>query len=105
MIVARRGLGRGAGLGAGAVGLRVLDLTRVIAGPVASRTLAEWGADVLRLDSPRLPEMPAQALDTLPGKRSALLDFSEPSAQARLEQLLCDADVLVQGHRPGALDR
>ncbi|MHB1473829.1 MAG: CoA transferase, partial [Dermatophilaceae bacterium] len=70
------GPGRSAGAGAGAVGLRVLDLTRVIAGPVATRTLAAWGADVLRLDSPHLPEISAQALDALPGKRSALLDFS-----------------------------
>ncbi|MHB1475882.1 MAG: CoA transferase, partial [Dermatophilaceae bacterium] len=70
-----------------------------------TRTLAAWGADVLRLDSPHLPEISAQALDALPGKRSALLDFSRPPGQARLEQLLDDADVLVQGYRPGALDR
>jgi len=99
------GPGRSAGAGRGAVGLRVLDLTRVIAGPVATRTLAAWGADVLRLDSPHLPEISAQALDTLQGKRSALLDVSEPRGRARLEQLLADADVLVQGYRPGALDR
>jgi hypothetical protein len=99
------GPGRSAGAGRGAVGLRVLDLTRVIAGPVATRTLAAWGADVLRLDSPNLPELPAQALDTLPGKRSAQLDISQPAGRARLDQLLADADVLVQGYRPGALDR
>ena len=63
------------------------------------------GADVLWVDSPRLPEIPAQALDVLPGKRSALLDFAEPAGQARLEDLLATADVLVQGYRPGALDR
>jgi CoA-transferase family III len=99
------GPGRSAGAGTGTAGLRVLDLTRVTAGPVATRTLAAWGADVLRLDSPRLPEIFAQALDTLPGKRSALLDISQPLGRARLEQLLADADVLVQGYRPGALDR
>jgi hypothetical protein len=87
----------GAGPGRGAVGLRVLDLTRVIAGSVATRTLAAWGADVLRLDSPNLPEIPAQALDTLPGKRNDQLDISQPPGRARLEQLLADADVLVQG--------
>jgi crotonobetainyl-CoA:carnitine CoA-transferase CaiB-like acyl-CoA transferase len=103
--VAGAGPGRSTGAGRGAVGLRVLDLTRVIAGPVATRTLAAWGADVLRLDSPDLPEIPAQALDTLPGKRSAQLDISRPVGRARLEQLLADADVLVQGYRPGALDR
>ena len=54
---------------------RVLDLTRVIAGPVATRTLAAHGADVLRLDAPDRPEIPLQSWDTLPGKRSALLDL------------------------------
>ena len=95
----------GACAGRGAAGRRVLDLTRVIAGPVATRTLAAWGAEVLRLDSPRLPEIPAQVLDTLPGKRSALLDFAESSGRTRLERLLAEADVLVQGYRPGALAR
>lgn len=82
---------------------RVLDLTRVIAGPVATRTLAAHGADVLRLDSPERPELPAQAWDTLPGKRSALLDLR--TERSRLEELLSAADVVVTGHRPGALDR
>jgi len=91
--------------GRGAAGVRVLDLTRVIAGPVATRTLAAWGADVLRLDSPDLPEIPAQAVDTLPGKRSADLDFRTAEGSARLQQLLAEADVLVQSYRPGALAR
>lgn len=86
-------------------GVRVLDLTRVIAGPVATRTLAAWGADVLRIDSPRLPENEEQCIDTLPGKRSALLDASDPRDWAVLEQLLQQADVVVQGYRPGALAR
>jgi hypothetical protein len=90
-------------VGRGASGVRVLDLTRVIAGPVATRTLAAWGADVLRLDSPDLPEIPAQAVDTLSGKRSADLDFRTVDGSARLQQLLTEADVLVQGYRPGAL--
>ena len=82
--------------------LRVLDLTRVIAGPVATRTLAAHGADVLRLDAPHLPEIPLQAWDMLPGKRSALVDLGD--AEAR-ERLLAEADVVVTGYRPGALDR
>jgi hypothetical protein len=81
---------------------RVLDLTRVIAGPVATRTLAAHGADVLRLDRPDRPEIPMQAWDTLPGKRSALLDLR--TAPAVLEELLAGADVVVGGYRPGALD-
>ncbi|GAA1325078.1 CoA transferase [Pseudonocardia xinjiangensis] len=82
---------------------RVLDLTRVIAGPVATRTLAVHGADVLRLDAPDRPEIPLQAADTLPGKRSALLDLR--AGPAELERLLAGADVVVTGYRPGALDR
>lgn len=88
-----------------AAGLRVLDLTRVIAGPVGTRTLALLGADVLRVDSPRLPEIPAQQLDTGFGKRSTLLDLDQPGDRARFEALLADADVLVTGYRPGALAR
>ncbi len=82
---------------------RVLDLTRVIAGPVATRTLAAHGADVLRLDAPQRPEIPLQYWDTLPGKRSALLDLR--AHRDTLEQLLAGADVVVSGYRPGALDR
>ena len=88
-----------------AAGLRVLDLTRVIAGPVATRTLAGWGGQVLRLDSPDLPEIPAQAVDTLPGKLSAELDLRQPGGRALVEELLAEADLLVQGYRPGALAR
>lgn len=83
-------------------GARVLDLTRVIAGPVAGRTLAALGADVLRVDPPDLPELPAQHLDTGPGKRSAVMDLAD--AEPR-ERLLSGADVLLAGYRPGALDR
>jgi CoA-transferase family III len=82
--------------------LRVLDLTRVIAGPVATRTLAAHGADVLRVDAPHLPEIPLQTWDTLAGKRSTLLDLAD--AEVR-ERLLAGADVVVAGYRPGALDR
>jgi len=85
-------------------GLRVLDLTRVIAGPVATRTLAAHGADVLRLDHPGLPDDPAGLLDTGAGKRSASLDLTTPFGRATLEELLAGADVVVQGYRPGALD-
>jgi len=103
--VAGHGVGRRIDPGRAAHGRRVLDLTRVIAGPVATRTLAAWGAEVLRVDSPGLPEIPAQVLDMLSGKHSALLDFAELSGRARLEELLAEADVVVQGYRPGALAR
>ncbi|MEV0635471.1 CoA transferase [Streptomyces sp. NPDC050619] len=86
-----------------AAGLRVLDLTRVIAGPVATRTLALLGADVLRVDAPRLPELPDQHADTGFGKRSTTLDLV--ADRRAFEELLAAADVVVTGYRPGALDR
>src|SRR5690606_36796034 len=84
-------------------GVRVLDLTRVLAGPVATRTLALAGADVLRIDPPDRPEIATQHLDTGHGKGSALLDIvADP---IRFEALLAAADVLVLGYRPGGLRR
>ncbi len=82
---------------------RVLDLTRVIAGPVATRTLGYLGCDVLRIDNPAMPELPVQHVDTGADKRSALLDLREPEALHRLHELLATADVLVTGYRPQAL--
>jgi len=93
----------GPGPGLPAAGLRVLDLTRVIAGPVATRTLALLGADVLRIDPPGLPELAGQHADTGFGKRSAVLDLR--SDRRAFEELLASADVVVTGYRPGALDR
>ncbi|MFJ8540158.1 CoA transferase [Streptomyces sp. NPDC093591] len=86
-----------------AAGVRVLDLTRVIAGPVATRTLALLGADVLRVDAPHLPELADQHADTGFGKRSATLDLV--ADRRAFEELLTAADVVVTGYRPGALDR
>jgi hypothetical protein len=85
--------------------IKVLDLTRVIAGPVATRYLAALGADVLRIDPPHLPKLPRQATDSLVGKRSALLDARTAGGLATLHELLDQADVLVHGYRPHALDR
>jgi hypothetical protein len=86
--------------------LRVLDLTRVIAGPVCTRLLAALGADVLRVDSPRRRDMaPGAFADTLLGKRSCALDLNTPAGADRLHALLDGADILVQGYRPGALAR
>lgn len=88
-----------------AAGTRVLDLTRVIAGPVATRFLALLGADVLRIDPPDLPEIEGQHLDTGFGKRSTLLDLDRPADRQRFDALLAEADVVVTGYRPAALDR
>ncbi|KOU31536.1 carnitine dehydratase [Streptomyces sp. WM6372] len=100
------GAGRELGPGAlPAAGVRVLDLTRVIAGPVATRTLGLLGADVLRIDPP-LPAEPDDAnADTGFGKRSALLDLADAGDRAVFEGLLAEADVVVTGYRPGALER
>lgn len=83
-------------------GVRVLDLTRVIAGPVATRTLALLGAEVLRVDPPWLPEIPWQYADTCQGKHSTLLDIREHSPA--FHDLLSSADVLVTGYRPRSLE-
>ncbi|MFJ4712587.1 CoA transferase [Streptomyces sp. NPDC088785] len=85
--------------------LRVLDLTRVIAGPVATRTLALLGADVLRVDAPHLPEAADAHADTGFGKRSTRLDLARGADRRTFEELLSGADVVVTGYRPGALDR
>lgn len=86
-------------------GIRVLDLTRVIAGPVATRTLALLGADVLRLDAPGLPEPDWQHADTGAGKRSTLLDLGSRDGRAAIEELLSTADIVVLGYRPRSLAR
>jgi crotonobetainyl-CoA:carnitine CoA-transferase CaiB-like acyl-CoA transferase len=85
-------------------GIRVLDLTRVIAGPVATRALALLGADVLRIDPPQLAELPTIHLDSGQGKRSALVDAKTPGGAATLAELLRGAHVLVTGYRPGSFE-
>lgn len=86
-------------------GVRILDLTRVIAGPVATRALAGLGADVLRVDAPARPEPLWQWLDTGRGKRSTLLDLGDRGDRERFVELLARADVVITGARPGALAR
>lgn len=84
-------------------GLRVLDLTRILAGPTTSLGLAEHGADVLMVTAPGLPQVPSFVRDTSHGKRSCFLDFTRPDQAATLRGLVKDADVLVEGYRPGRL--
>ena len=83
-------------------GLKVLDLTRILAGPVAGRTLAAYGADVMLINGPHLPNIDAIA-DTSRGKRSAQLDLRNSADQQSLAQLLSQAHVFQQAYRPGAL--
>lgn len=84
-------------------GIRVLDLTRVIAGPVCGRTLAAHGADVLAVQSPHLPNAPALVMDNGRGKLQTHLDLTMPGDRDRLAGLAREADVFVQGYRPGAI--
>lgn len=86
-------------------GVRVLDLTRVLAGPTASQLLACLGADVLRLDPPHRPEIPAQHLATGMGKRSALLDLRREEDRRTASDLAATADAILLGYRPRALAR
>lgn len=83
-------------------GLRVLELTRILAGPVAGRTLAAYGADVLLINSPHLPNIEAIA-ETSRGKLSAHVDLRTEAGREVLRGLVRDADVFLQGYRPGGL--
>jgi len=84
-------------------GLRVLDLTRVFAGPVATRFLAGWGADVLRVEAPAFDELELLFIEVGFGKRSCALDLRRDEHRAAFEALVAAADVVVHGYRPGAL--
>ncbi len=86
-------------------GMRVLDLSRVIAGPVAGRTLAAHGADVLLMASPNLPSIPWLVIDTGRGKRSAHVDLATEAGRATLRGLLAGADIFSQGYRPQSIAR
>jgi len=84
-------------------GIRVLDLTRVLAGPTCARTLAEHGADVMKITAAHLPNIGYQEYDTGHGKLNAQLDLRQPNDLATLFGLVREADVFSQGYRPGTL--
>src|SRR5207244_3070108 len=84
-------------------GIRVLDLTRVLAGPTCARTLAEHGADVLKITGAHLPNLGYQEYDTGHGKLSAHLDLREQRDVETLRGLVREGDVFSQGYRPGTL--
>lgn len=85
--------------------LRVLDLTRILAGPTCARTLAEHGADVLHIASPDLPTLDLFEMDTGHGKRQAFLDLNDESQADTLRDLVRGADVFSQGYRYPSLER
>lgn len=84
-------------------GIKVVEMSRVIAAPVAGKTLAAHGADVLWITSPTLPDLPALDRDLARGKRSVQLDIKKPDDKAKLLCLLRTADVFIQSYRPGSL--
>jgi hypothetical protein len=86
-------------------GIRVLDLTRVLAGPVCTRVLAAYGAEVLRVDPTGFEEVPALLPDMTAGKRRAFLDLQQPRDRVTLERLIAGAHVMVHGYRSDALER
>jgi len=85
-------------------GVRVLDLTRILAGPIATRLLAGFGAEVLRIDPPDWEE-PGVAAEVTLGKRCARLDLRDSDDRKIFERLLAQADILVHGYRADALER
>lgn len=84
-------------------GVRVLDLSRIIAGPVAGRALAQHGADVLMINGPHLPNIAPLVIDNGRGKRSAVLDLRDAAERDTLTALVRESDVFLQAYRPGAL--
>lgn len=86
-------------------GVRVLELTHVLAGPVAGRVLAAHGANVVHVGAAHLPRIPLLTMDTGQGKRSSFVALDTEGGRARLKKLISRADVLVQSFRPGALAR
>lgn len=86
-------------------GLKVVDLTRVIAAPAVTRGLAELGASVMRVTSPNLVDYSALHIDLGWGKWECSLDLKTEEGKAKLRDLIKDADVVVQGYRPGVLDK
>ncbi|SOE60023.1 CoA-transferase family III [Burkholderia sp. OK233] len=84
-------------------GVRVLDLSRIIAGPAAGRALAQHGAEVLMVNGPHLPNIAPLVIDNGRGKRSAVIDLRDATGRETLNGLVSDADVFLQAYRPGAL--
>ncbi|WP_206997527.1 CoA transferase [Trinickia mobilis] len=93
----------GSGVERPLAGTRVLDLSRIIAGPVAGRALAQHGAEVLLVSGPHLPNIPPLVIDNGRGKRSAVVDLRHADGCAALASLTAEADVFLQAYRPGAL--
>lgn len=86
-------------------GIKVLEMCRIIAGPTITRILGEYGADVLKVTSPNLSDVPFFQVDGNMGKHAADLDLKTPEGRAIFDKLVAEADVVVDGYRPGALEK
>ena len=85
-------------------GINTLDLTRILAGPIAARTLAEHGSDVLMVTAEHLPQIHEHVMDTSHGKRSSFINLKTTEGVEQLKNLVSNADVFSQGYRPGILE-
>lgn len=86
-------------------GIRVLEMCRIIAGPAIGRTLAEYGASVIKVTSPNLSDVPFFQVDGNTGKHTCDIDLKTPEGRAIFDELLLSADVILDGYRPGALEK
>ncbi|KAH6609112.1 l-carnitine dehydratase [Trichoderma cornu-damae] len=86
-------------------GIKVLELCRIIAGPTITRILGEYGAEVIKVTSPSLSDVPFFQVDGNMGKRATDLDLKTAEGRKMFEKLLAEADVVVDGYRPGAISR
>ena len=86
-------------------GIKVLELCRVIAGPTIGRSLAAHGASVLKVTSPHLPDVPFFQVDVNTGKHTTSLHLTNPADRQTFDALLADADVVLDGYRPGTLTK
>ncbi|KAI6278252.1 hypothetical protein MCOR14_010556 [Pyricularia oryzae] len=86
-------------------GIKVLEMCRIIAGPTIARILAEYGATVLKITSPNLSDVPFFQVDGNMGKHAADLDLKTPAGRAEFEKLVAEVDIVVDGYRPGALEK
>lgn len=86
-------------------GVKVLELCRILAGPTCGISLAEHGADVLMVTAPQLPQVPNFVRDVSHGKRSCFLDYTVPEDSQKLHELVKDADIFLEGYRPGSMEK
>ncbi len=86
-------------------GVKVLELCRILAGPTCGISLAEHGADVLMVTAPQLPQVPNFVRDVSHGKRSCFQDYTVPEDSQKLHELVKDADIFLEGYRPGSMEK